>query len=256
MLFSKEEDMKNGRLSGGLTGCLALIAAAFVMSYPGGVPAQGDSAMQEKLAVIKQAAAANQQTLHQYSWLETTQIALKGEVKSTTQDQCVYRSDGKVQKTPVSQPQQQQQQESGRRRRGRIKEEIVEKKKDEMKDYMQQVKGLIVQYVPPDPKRMQQAFQSGNVSVNPSPGMISLVFKDYVQPGDSMTLAVDENTKKLSSLKVNSYLGEAKDAVTLSVQFALLPDGTSYPAQEVAVAAAKNIQVTVTNSNYQNLAAQ
>ena len=248
--------MRKNRASVMLICCLVVMAAAFVMAYPGTATAQGDSAMQEKLAVIKQAAAANQQALHHYSWLETTQIALKGEVKSSTQDQCLYGPDGKVQKTPTSQPQPQQQQESGRRRRGRIKEDIVEKKKDEMKDYMQQVKGLIGQYVPPDPGRMQQAFQSGNVSVNPSPGMISLVFKDYVQPGDSMTLALDENTKKLASLNVNSYLGEAKDAVTLSVQFGVLPDGTSYPAREVVVAAAKKIQVTVTNSNYQNLAAQ
>lgn len=50
----------------------------------------------------------------------------------------------------------------------------------EMTDYMLQVKGLIGQYVPPDPSRMQQAFQSGNVSMNPSPGMIQLVFSNYV----------------------------------------------------------------------------
>ncbi len=241
----------------GLVGCLALLALAFATVYPGtAVAQQAGGALQEKLAVMKQAAAANQQALRHYSWLETTQIALKGEVKSTKQESCLYGPDGKVQKTPVSAPQQQQQQQQSGRRRGRIKEEVVQKKKDEMTDYMQQVKGLIGQYVPPDPNRMQQAFQSGNVSMNPTPGMIQLVFKNYVQPGDSMTLAIDENTKKLASLNVNSYLGEAKDAVTLSVQFGMLPDGTSYPAQEVVVAAAKNIQVTVTNSNYQNLAAQ
>lgn len=34
-----------------------------------------------------------------------------------------------------------------------MKKEIVEKKVDEMKDYMQQVAALIHQYVPPDPQK-------------------------------------------------------------------------------------------------------
>jgi hypothetical protein len=226
-----------------------LIALAFAL---GGAAAwQADTALQEKVAAMKQAAAANAQALHRYSWLETTQISLKGEVKSTKQERCLYGPDGTVQKTPISPPQPQEQ-ESGRRLRRRI----VEKKKEELTDYMQQVKGLIGQYVPPDPNRMQQVYQAGNVFVNPSPGMIRLVFKNYVQPGDSMTIAIDQNTKKLASLHVNSYLGEAKDAVTLSVQFGVLTDGTRYPAQVIVVAEAKKIQVTVTNSDYQNMAAQ
>ncbi len=248
--------MKERRSCIALAGCVALLALAYALVYPAGAAAQqAGGALQEKLAALKQVAAANQQALHRYTWLETTQIALKGEVKSTKQESCLYGPDGKVQKTPVSAPQPQQEDQGGGRR-GRLKERVVEKKKEELTDYMQQVKGLIGQYVPPDPNRMQQAFQSGNVSLNPSPGMIQLVFKNYAQPGDSMTLALNEATKKLASLNVNSYLGEAKDAVTLTVQFGVLPDGTSYPAQQVVVATAKNIQVTVTNSNYQNLAAQ
>ena len=42
--------------------------------------------------------------LRQYQWLETTVVSLKGEEKSRTQNNCVYRADGKVQKTPVVAP--------------------------------------------------------------------------------------------------------------------------------------------------------
>jgi hypothetical protein len=42
--------------------------------------------------------------------------------------------------------------------------------------------------------------------------------------------------------------------VTLQVTFQSLPDGTNYAASTVLNAAAKNIQVNVTNSNYQKLA--
>lgn len=229
---------------------------AFVMAviFVSGVQAQqAGNELQQKLAAVKQAAAENQKALRQYEWVETTQVGLKGEVKSVQQASCLYGPDGKVQKTPMAAPEPQQQ---SRGRQGRLKERIIEKKKDELTDYMEQVKGLIEQYMPPDPNRMQQAFQSGNVSLDPTPGMIQLVFKNYAQPGDSMTLSLLEATKKLTSLNVNSYLGQPNDVVTLSVQFASLPDGTSYPNQIIVVAQAKEIQVTITNSDYQKIATE
>src|SRR5208283_5736191 len=59
-----------------------------------------DSAVQEKLAAVKQAMAANAQKLHQYQWIETTQVTLNGEQKPPTQNSCQYGPDGTVQKTP------------------------------------------------------------------------------------------------------------------------------------------------------------
>ena len=49
---------------------------------------------------------------------------------------------------------------------------------------------------------------------------------------------------------MNSYLGKEKDAVTLAVRFASLPDGVNYPAETVLIAKAKQIQVNITNSGY------
>ena len=60
--------------------------------------------LQEKLAAVKQSMAQNQTSLRQYTWTETTQISLKGEVKKTEQKQCLYGNDGKVQKTPIASP--------------------------------------------------------------------------------------------------------------------------------------------------------
>jgi hypothetical protein len=68
-----------------------------------------------------------------------------------------------------------------------------------------------------------------------------------------MTLVFDPAIKKIISLSVNTYMGQAKDAVTLQVQMAGLPDGTSYPQQTILNATAKNLVVTTTNSNYQKL---
>jgi hypothetical protein len=48
-------------------------------------------------------------------------------------------------------------------------------------------------------------------------------------------------------------MGQAKDAVTLHVQMASLPDGTNYVEQSVLNASAKKLIVTTSNSNYQRM---
>jgi hypothetical protein len=130
---------------------------------------------------------------------------------------------------------------------------VIAKKKAEMQDYMEDVKGVLSMYVPPDPQRMQQAFQAGKVSLNPAGGIVNLIFTDYAQPGDRMTLAFDTASKKITSLSVNTYMGQAKDAVTLQVRMASLPDGTNYAERTVLNASAKQLVVTTTNANYQKL---
>jgi len=216
---------------------------AIAISFP--VFAQ-DSAVQEKVNAVKQSMAENTQKLHQYQWTETTQVTLKGDPKPSSQKLCQYGPDGQVQKTPIGPPPEQP---SG----GRLKQRIIEKEKEEMQDYMGDVKNLLAMYVPPDPQKMEQAKQAGNVSLNPAPGSVNLVFINYAQPGDRMTLTFDTNAKRVTGLNINTYMGEAKDVVTLQVQMGSLPDGTNYTQQTVLDATAKKLQVTTTNSNYAKL---
>src|SRR5215472_8824001 len=168
------------------------------------------SELQQKIAAVKQSVAENQQKLHQYQWTETTQLTLKGEAKPPKTEMCKYGPDGKVQKTPEGAPPPPP---SG----GRMKQRIIEKKKEEMQDYMGQVKTLLAKYTPPDPQKMEQAFKSGNASLNPNPAAetIGIVFKNYAQSGDQMTLSFDTASKKVSGLNVNTYLDDPKDVVTL-----------------------------------------
>lgn len=205
-----------------------------------------NSDLQAKLAAVKQSVAENQQRLHRYQWTETTQPTLKGDPKPESQKLCQYGPDGQVQKTPIGAPPPPP---SG----GRLKQRVVANKKEEMADYMDGVKELLAMYVPPDPQKMDQAFQAGKASLNPVGGIVNLIFRDYAVPGDQMTLSFDATSKKIISLSVNTYMGDAKDAVTLQVQMASLPDGTSYTQQTILNATAKQLVVTTTNSNYQNL---
>lgn len=224
---------------------LLKIAGAFALLLV--APAFGQNPeLQEKISAVKQNVAENKMKLHQYQWTETMQLTLKGDPKPPSTNLCQYGPDGTVQKTLVSPPPEPP---SG----GRVKKRIIAKKKEEMKDYMGEVKTLLAQYVPPDPAKIQQALQAGKASLTPMGGVVNLVFKDYALAGDQMTLTFDSAAKKITSLNINTYLGEEKDAVTLQVQMASLPDGTNYTQQSVLNATAKQLVVTTTNSNYQKL---
>ena len=234
-----------GRVILGTAGQKYLMIGAIALS--GAVPAISQNAeLQEKLAAVKQSVGENKQRLLQYQWTETTQLTLKGDQKPPSQSMCQYGPGGQVQKTPISAPPPPP---SG----GRMKQKIIADKKAEMQEYMGDVKNLLALYVPPDPQKMQQAFQAGKASLNPIGGMVNLIFKDYAQPGDQMTLTFDAASKKIVSLSVNSYMGESKDAVTLQVQMASLPDGTNYVQQTVLNATAKQLVVTTTSSGYHKL---
>jgi hypothetical protein len=229
---------------------LLIAGVVFAIAIPA-VAQAGGGELQEKIAAVKQAAAENQQRLHHYQWIETTQLTLNGEAKPPQTYQCQYGPDGTVQKTPMGPPPQPP---SG----GRMKQRIIEKKKEEMQQYMGGVKQVLAMYVPPDPQKMAQAFQAGNAALNPNPAAqaAEIVFKNYAQPGDQMTLAFNTAAKKITTLNVNTYMDDPKDTVTLAVQMASLPDGTSYAQQTVLNATAKKLQVTTTSSNYQMLGGQ
>jgi hypothetical protein len=220
-----------------------IITCSLVLTFAVPLIAQSPE-LQQKLAAVKQSMAENKMRLQKYQWIETTQLNLKGDPKPPSQKQCQYGPGGQVQKTPITPPPPPP---SG----GRLKQRVVANKTAEMQDYMGDVKTLLALYVPPDPQKMQQAYAAGNVLFNPSSGLVNLVFKNYAQPGDQMTITFDPTSKKVISVSVQTYMGQSKDAVTLQIQMGSLPDGTNYVQQSVLNAVAKQLIVTTTNSNYQ-----
>jgi len=226
--------------------CTAVSALALV---PLQVQAQGaKQELQQKLATVKESVARNQAALRQYTWTEHTDILMKGEVKQAKDNLCRYGPDGKVLKTPVGTPAAQKQM------RG-LKKKIAENKKEEISDYMKQAAELVHAYMPPSPQKMEGVFQAGGASVaQAGPGKVELQFHNYLKSGDSLVFSFDAATKAISKIAVKSYLEGPSDAVTLDVNFQHLPDGTNYTASTLLSAPAKNVQVKVTNSNYQKLA--
>ena len=232
--------------SAGLIPAALLITTAIAAQTP---------SPQERIAAFKESMAQNQAALRQYSWVETTEISLKGEVKKKEQKQCSYGADGKVQKTPIpgeAPPSKPQESGGGRGRGGRAKKAIVENKVEDMKEYMGRAAALVHEYVPPDPQKIQAAQSAGNLTVQPSSGgPATLSVKNYLKPGDALAIGFDAAAKKLTSYTVNSYVDKPKDDdLSLAVTFASLTDGTSYPQQVVLDVKAQKILVKVTNSGY------
>jgi hypothetical protein len=96
-----------------------------------------------------------------------------------------------------------------------------------------------------------QAKQQGGISLQPGMGAVSLVIKNYVKPGDSVTMTINEQTHSPQSLQVSSYLDDPKDAVTISAQFGQLPDGTNHVATTQIDGVSKQLTISTQNSNYQ-----
>jgi hypothetical protein len=206
-----------------------------------------DDPLQAHVAALKANLAQSQQNLRAYEWIETTVISLDGEEKSRQQNRCYYAADGVLQKVPVTAPPPEQ---GGRGLRGRI----AENKKEELTEYMQQAVGLVGQYVPPDPARIQATKDAGKVSMQMTdPGKVMrLVFADYIKPGDSLALDLDLQANRLLGVEVSTFDSE-NEPVALHVSFAALPDGTSYAAETSLDAPAEDLNVTITNSGYRKM---
>jgi hypothetical protein len=237
---------------------IALLGGAVGMTTTLGAQQPPAAGQPDPVAALKQSIGEGTKKLAQYEWVETTIIKLKGEEKGRKLNRCYYGADGKVQKVPMDQPAPQEQEQSGSRRGrrgGAVKQKVVENKKDEMQEYMQQAAALIHSYVPPAPAQIQAVKDGGRLSANPQPGgKVRLEMKQYLKPGDSLTIDLDTAANRLLGLGVNSYLDKPDEPVTLAVQMNTLPDGALYSAQTVLDATAKNIEVVITNSGHKPVA--
>ena len=226
---------------------LVLISVLFICSM--GSFAQAD--MKETVDMIKTNLVQSKQKVKQYAWIETTKVYIKGELKTTKQNQCYYGVDGQLTKVATGGTDQQ------KKSRG-LKGKIVENKKEEMADYVAKAVEKIKAYLPPEPEKIQQIYGAGKVSVQIlEPGKkFKLNFPEYLQPGDNLSISLDKANQKLISLDVGTYIDKPEDKVIFNVTYKDLPDGTQYPVTTSLVADAQNLKIVIENSGYKKGAGQ
>jgi hypothetical protein len=226
---------------------VGLVVAAVALGAVAARPANAQD-LKQKLAAVKQAAAANAQELRSYTWLEKTELSVKGEVKATKVDSCRYGPDGKVQKTPVVQP------PPPEKKRG-LKGKMAAKKTGEMKEELQATAALIQQYVPPAPDRIQVVINAGTATLGQAgPEMVAFTFPGYAKQGDALKITFDKAITALQQIDVNTWLDKPEEVVTLHVAMQRLPGGPSFPGTVLLTIASSQMQVRITKSNYQKLA--
>jgi len=225
-----------------------LLTVVFLISPAFSIAQQQTPA--EHVAALKAHLASSQAMLRQYEWIETTTVTVKGEEKSRKQERCYYGADGKLTKVLLTDESAPEDKKRGLRGR------IAEHEKGELKDSMYEALNLVHFYVPPDQDKIQRAKDSGKVSVQMTePGKRArLVFSDYWQAGDSLSVDVDLTNNHPVAANVNSYLESEKEPVTLSVKFGSLSDGSTYPSEAVMDVQEKDLKVTIENSGYRKAA--
>jgi hypothetical protein len=202
---------------------------------------------QQKIAQLKEAVAQNKQALGQYTWVEQDTISLKGEQKKQEHFQVRLGPDGKPQKNPLDAPEA-----AAAPSGGRMKQHVVEKKKEEYKDYADSIKALIQQYLPPEKQKLDAAHQNGNIMIGAQPGaegQFRAVISNYVKQGDKMTLVIDGSSKNIVSLSIATYLDDPKDAVNVDAEFAPVFGGPNHVASETINGVSKQLTIAVQNSN-------
>ena len=116
---------------------------------------------------------------------------------------------------------------------------------------MDRLQSLIGHYAPPNPQRIQSAMQAGNAKIEATAGQATLALNNYYKQGDKVSFVFDTAGKKLTNYNVDTYLDDPKkDVVTLTNDFASLPDGTNYLHETVLDAQGKEIEIKTTNSGH------
>jgi hypothetical protein len=224
-----------------LSFCLAQPAAA--QQPPGASPEKTDH-----VAAVKESLQKSMAALRKYEWIETTAISLKGEEKSRVQNNCYYDAAGKLQKIPIGAPPE------DKKKHG-LRGKAQENKKEEISDATKEAVGLVKQYVPPDPARIQAAKEESRLSVTPpnSKGEVRIVIKDYLTAGDSLTFDVNAAIDRILGVTVTTFTGKEKDAVGLKVGFGAFTDGTVYPEKIQLDVASQKLAIAIENSGYKKM---
>src|SRR6201996_6523473 len=230
----------------------AAIAVAFA-ALPFAATMRGQLGdMQARLGDLKESAAKNKQELAKYTWTEHVTVSLNGNQRKQERFQVRMGPDGKPIKTPIDAPAQDQS-----ARGGRLRQRIVEKKKEEFEDYAQSMKDLAQQYIPPEKDLIQDAYSKGNVSITPGAGgqqgHIQFLIHDYIRKGDSVTIIFDKDQKQLVSISIHSWIDDPTDIMNLSVRFDKLPDGPSHASGATIEGVRKHLTVVTQNDNYRKL---
>jgi hypothetical protein len=196
---------------------------------------------------------ANAQALRQYSWKSRTEIKLKGESKNVKVEQVRYDLNGKLQKTPIAGPPPAAPAAAAPARGGRggrLKDKVIENKKEEFGELMQGLGQLVASYghLPPEKTQAFAAIATKGKGEGAMEGTAQIQGANVLVEGDSMTMWIDPASQMMRRVEIKT-LYEGKPA-TLITDYKSVQNGPTYMAQAMLTYPEKNIELTVDNYEY------
>lgn len=195
---------------------------------------------------LTQAMKQNALALRQYTWKSQTQIRKEGEVKATKLYSSRYAADGTVVQLLIAE-------ESAKLPKFGIRGMVAKKKKEEAQELIDALQKLAKSYGELPPAKMQEFMAMAKVTLetNTQQPLLRLEAANVLQPGDSMTVWLDANTRRQRRIEINSSF-EAKP-VRIVTEFRDLPNGPTYMARSVVDYPREELTLTVENFEYENL---
>ena len=192
----------------------------------------------------------NAAALREYTWKSRTEIKMKGESKSVKLEQVRYDLDGKLEKTPIgAAPEEPPQPKQGRpgRRGERLKGKVVEKKKDEFAELLQNLGQLVASYAHIPADKMEAFAKNATVSSELG-GEVVIDGKNVLRAGDTMSVSVDPKNYMMRGVEIATSYEEKP--VRFKGDFQPITSGPTYPARLVLEYPDKEVELTVENYDY------
>jgi len=221
--------------------CKATVSTAFAVFLIGTAVAQ------VPVSNLMQGMAANSKQLRQYTYNQRTETYHEGELKNTKVDEIHYDAGGERVSIPLDQ--RQAQSEAPRRGPGhRLIARKIEEEKEKMRDYIERLTALASRYPGPDQARLQASISKAEVTTGGGSSQVRIRMRDYVKPGDSMTMIFDPATKRPVKTEINTFLDDAP--VSIVIAFDQLRDGPNYPGKIVMSSITKQLEIRVFTYEY------
>lgn len=195
---------------------------------------------------IAQAMKQNNEALRQYTWKSQTQIRKEGDVKNTKLFSNRYAVDGTLVQLLLDE-------DSASVPKFGIRGMVAKKKKAEAKELIEALQRFAKSYGELPPAKMQEFMTKATVKLETSSAqpLLRMESGNVLQPGDSMVVWLDANTRRQRRIEINStFDGKPVRMVT---EFRDLPHGPTYMARSTVDYPSEELTLTVENFEYEIL---
>src|ERR1700752_4167059 len=201
------------------------------------------NAQDQKFAI---AAKQNAAALQQYTWKSPTQIRKEGAVKATKLYSNRYAADGTI-------GQLLRQEESAKLPKFGIRGMVAKKKKADAQELIEALQRLAKSYGELPPAKMQEFMKTANATLetNDTQPLLRLKSTGILQPGDSMIVWLDANTRRQRRVEINSSFDEKP--VRIVTEFRDLPNGPTYVSRSIVDYPGEELTLTMENFDYEHL---